>query len=91
MKDKKAITCIKKDQNLFDLNLAVANKVMKVKTTTTSSLRNDNLYTKDTVIAIYSWDHLIKLVNKSYWVNIKYYRFDYISNTRVIRVAKLFT
>lgn len=54
MKDKKAITCIKKDQNLFDLNLAVANKVMKVKTTTTSSLRNDNLYTKDTVIAIYS-------------------------------------
>lgn len=88
MKDRKVIVETKKKQNLFTLDLTYPEKAMviiilKMKVSPSKSKP------KYLSMALTGYECPIYLVNKNKHIRLWYQRLVHISNTRVLRVAKL--
>lgn len=60
----------RRDQNLFVLDLAVANKIMQAKTTIIPGPRNNNMYRKGKAIVAISRGRPIHPISKSKRVRV---------------------
>lgn len=83
-----AIAYIRRNWNLFILDLVIANKVMQVQQTKNTQANTSNNSNK--AIVIRSQGQLTHLVSKNKQVKIWLHRLGYASNTKVIWASKFF-